>query len=141
MWGDTSVTGPCASITITFSSGYVHTFKYDEKTDKYVNYLNNKIMTDGNNGKQMAVENVIVMYTPITTLGTNKGHKEWNMEITQGEGCYVSNGVGQKIYWKKDGKSGALKFISVNGQELTVNPGQTWIGVVPEQNRTTITEK
>lgn len=140
IWGDSSVTGPCSSITITFSSGYVHTFKYDKDSKKYVNYLNNKVMTDGNNGKQMAVENVIVMYTPITTLNTSKGHKEWNMEITNGEGCYVSNGVGQKIYWKKDGKSGALKFYGINGKELTVNPGQTWIGVVPQENRTTITE-
>lgn len=140
VWGDESVTGPCSSITITFSSGYVHTFKYDADSKKYVNYLNNKVMTDGNDGKQMAVENVIVMYTPITTLNTGKGHKEWNMEITNGEGCYVSNGVGQKIYWKKDGKSSALKFYGVNGQELTINPGQTWIGVVPEENRTTITE-
>lgn len=140
VWGDSSVTGPCSSITITFSSGYVHTFKYDADSKKYVNYLNNKVMTDGNNGKEMAVENVIVMYTPITTLKTNKGHKEWNMEITNGEGCYVSNGVGQKIYWKKDGKSGALKFMSVSGKELVVNPGQTWIGVVPQENRTTITE-
>lgn len=140
VWGDTSVTGPCSAVTVTFSSGYVHTFKYDAESKKYVNYLNNKVMTDGNNGKQMAVENVIVMYTPVTTLNTSKGHKEWNMEITNGEGFYVSNGVGQKIYWKKDGKSGALKFSSVNGKELVVNQGQTWIGVVPQGNTASITE-
>ena len=98
-------------------------------------------MTDGNNGKEMAVENVIVMYTPVDTLNTGKGHKEWNMEI-KGEGFYVSGGVGQKIYWSKNGKSGALEFTSVNGQALVVNSGQTWIGVVPEANRslTKVTE-
>lgn len=142
VWGDTSVTGSCSSITVTFSTGYVHTFKYDAENKVYKNYLNNKIMTDGNNGEEMAVENVIVMYTPVSTLNTAKGHKEWNLEITQGDGFYVSNGVGQKIYWTKDGKSGALKFMSVNGKELTVNSGQTWIGVVPEANKslTTVTE-
>lgn len=141
VWGDTSVTGECSEITVTFSSSYVHTFKYDAETKKYTNYLNKDVMKDGNNGKEMAVENVIVMYTPITTLNTGKGHQEWNMEI-KGEGFYVSNGVGQRIYWSKDGKSGALKFTSVNGQELIVNSGQTWIGVVPEANRslTKVTE-
>lgn len=141
VWGDTSVTGDCSAISVTFSSGYVHTFKYNAETKKYTNYLNNKVMTDGNNGKEMAVENVIVMYTPVETLNTGKGHKEWNMEI-KGEGFYVSGGVGQKIYWSKNGKSGALEFTSVNGQELVVNSGQTWIGVVPEANRslTTVTE-
>ncbi len=135
VWGDTSVTGSCKEITVTFSNGYVHTFKYNAETKKYSNYLNNKVMTDGNNGKEMAVENVIVMYTPVSTLNTGKGHKEWNMELSRGEGFYVSNGVGQKIYWSKDGKSGALKFTSVNGQALNVNSGQTWIGAVPEANR------
>ncbi len=141
VWGDTSVTGDCSAITVTFSSGYVHTFKYNAETKKYTNYLNNKAMTDGNNGKEMAVENVIVMYTPVATLNTGKGHKEWNMEI-KGEGFYVSGGVGQKIYWSKNGKSGALEFTSVNGQALVVNSGQTWIGVVPEANRslTKVTE-
>ncbi len=134
IWGDTSVMGDCSSITVTFSSGYVHTFKYNAETKKYTNYLNNKVMTDGNNGKEMAVENVLVMYTPVATLNTNKGHKEWNLEV-KGEGFYVSGGIGQKIYWSKNGKSGALKFTSVNGQELVVNSGQTWIGVVPEANR------
>lgn len=134
VWGDTSVTGDCSSITVTFSSGYIHTFKYNAETKKYTNYLNNKVMTDGNNGKEMAVENVLVMYTPMTTLGTGKGHQEWNLEV-KGEGFYVSEGKGQKIYWTKNGKTGALKFTNVGGQELTVNSGQTWIGVVPEANR------
>ncbi len=134
IWGDTSVTGDCKEISVTFSSSYVHTFKYNAETKKYTNYLNNKPMTDGNNNKEMAVENVIVMYTPVTTLNTGKGHQEWNMEV-RGEGFYVSGGIGQKINWAKNSKTGALKFYSVNGQELMVTSGQTWIGVVPEANR------
>ena len=134
IWGDTSVTGDCSEISVTFSSGYVHTFKYDAEAKKYTNYLNGKPMTDGNNSKEMAVENVLVMYTPMTTLNTGKGHQEWNMEV-RGEGFYVSNGIGQKINWAKVGKTEALKFYSVNGQELMVTSGQTWIGVVPEANR------
>ncbi len=142
IWGDNSVTGACKEIKIVFSSGYVHTFKYNQEEKRYYNYLNDKAMTDGNNGKQMAVENVLVAYSPISTLGTGKGHKEWNLELTRGEGFYVSNGVGQKVYWSKDGKSGALKFTSVNGQPLSVNSGQTWIGIVPDANRslTTVVE-
>ncbi len=134
-WGDTSVTGDCSEISVTFSNGYVHTFKYDASTKKYVNYLNNTVMTDGNNGEQMAVENVIALYVPVSTLNTSKGHKEWNMELTKGEGFYVSNGIGQKIYWSKAGKDAPLKLQSFDGKELVVNNGQCWIGIVPEGNR------
>lgn len=135
VWGDGSVTGPCLEISVTFSSGYVHTFKYNETDKKYYNYLNNKIMTDGNNGKEMAVENVIALYVPVSTLSTKEGHREWDFEAKNGEGVYVSNGVGQKVYWSKAGKDAPLKIMSVDGKELKVNQGQTWIGIVPEANR------
>ena len=127
--------GACSQITLTFSSGYVHTFKYNEAEKKYYNYLNNKVMTDGNNGKSMAVENVIALYVPVTTLNTKKGHKEWNFEATNGTGVYASNGVEQKITWSKSGKSGALKIYSADGKELVVNQGQTWMGIIPAANQ------
>lgn len=134
-WGDSTKTGPCSEISVTFSSSYVHTFKYNAEEKKYYNYLNNKVMTDGNNGEEMAVENVIVLYVPVTTLNTGKGHTEWNFEISGGEGFYVSNGIGQRIYWSKAGKDKPLKIMAFDGRELVVNNGQAWIGIVPEGNR------
>ena len=134
-WGDSSVTGNCTEVSLTFSSGYVHTFKYNATEKKYYNYLNKKVMTDGNNGKEMAVENVIALYVPVSILNTKEGHREWNFEATNGEGLYVSNGVGQKVYWSKAGKNAPLKIMSISGQELKISSGQTWIGIVPEANR------
>ena len=92
-------------------------------------------MTDGNNGEKMAVENVIVLYVPVTTLDTKEGHKEWNFEVSNGEGFYVSNGVGQRIYWSKAGKDKPLKLKSFDGKELVINNGQVWMGIVPDGNR------
>ncbi len=134
-WGDTDVTGACSEITVTFSNGYVHTFKYNANEKVYYNYLNNNVMTDGNNGEKMAVENVIVLYVPVTTLDTKEGHKEWNFEVSNGEGFYVSNGVGQRIYWSKAGKDKPLKLKSFDGKELVINNGQVWMGIVPDGNR------
>jgi hypothetical protein len=104
-------------------------------SNKYYNYLNSTLMTDGNNGNAMAVENVIVLYVPVTTLNTGAGHKEWNWEATNGTGYYVSNGVGQEITWSKAGKSQPLKIKDANNKELVINQGQSWIGVVPADNK------
>lgn len=128
-------TGSCSEVSVTFSSGYTHTFKYDATENKYYNYLNNRLMTDGNNSAAMAVENVIILYVPVTTLNTSEGHKEWNFEATNGEGLYVSNGTEQKVYWSKTGKSAPLKIKNADGEELTVNQGQSWIGIVPAGNQ------
>ncbi len=140
-WSYGEQTGSCSSISVTFSSGYKHTFKYDGSKNVYYNYMNNSEMKDGNNNETMAVTNVIIMYTPVGLYpGTNPpGWKEW--DLTAGDAVYVSNGYGESISWKKGGPNEPLKFYGKDGKELTVNRGKTWIGVVPEANRdyTTVT--
>ncbi|MDE5994718.1 MAG: DUF3048 domain-containing protein [Oscillospiraceae bacterium] len=129
--------GTCSSITVAFSSGYKHTFKYDSETGLYKNFMNNDPMKDGNTGEQMAVKNVIVMYTNVTGYETSIKDdlklREW--DLTSGEALYITNGYGEKITWKKGDMSSPLKFYGQDGKELTVNAGQTWIGVIPNGNR------
>lgn len=129
--------GTCSEITVTFSSDYKHTFKYDSETGLYKNFMNKSPMLDGNTKEQMAVKNVIVMYTNVTGYQTsNKDDlklREW--DLTSGEALYITNGYGEKITWKKGDASSPLKFYGQDGKELTVNKGQTWIGVIPNSNK------
>lgn len=132
-----STAGTCNSITVTFSNDYKHTFKYDDSTGLYLNFMNSSPMLDGNNNKQMAVKNVIVMYTNVTDYqSSNTGLRilrEW--DLSSGEALYITNGYGERITWKKGDASSPLKFYGQDGKELTVNKGQTWIGVVPTANK------
>lgn len=136
-YGDAS--GNCSSITFTYSSGYKRTFKYDAENKTYDVYMNSTLCKDGSTSETVSVDNVIIMYCGTSTIDS-KGHQEW--DLTSGDAVFVSNGYGESISWKKDGKTSALKFYGKDGQELTINKGQTFIGVVPEKNRglTTITE-
>lgn len=137
-YGDES--GTCSSITFTYSSSYKRTFKYDAESKTYDCYMNSTLCKDGTTGEKVSVANVIIMYCPVSSLGDSKGHQEW--DLTSGDAVFVSNGFGESITWKKDGKTEALKFYGKDGQELTINQGQSFIAVVPENNRTltTITE-
>ncbi len=136
------VTTKCSEISAYFSNGFVHNFKYSNAENKYYNYLGSKVMTDGNNGSAMAVENVIILYVPVSTLNTKEGHKEWNLESTNGTGYYAYGGKVVEICWAKAGKSAPLKITTPDGKALEVNQGQTWMGFVPEANKslTTIVE-
>ena len=136
-YGDAS--GSCSSITFTYSSSYNRTFKYDAENKTYDCYMNSTLCKDGSTGEKVSVENLIIMLCDVKSLGDAKGHQEWNMEVSQGDAKYVSQGYGEAITWKKDGKTGALKFYGKDGQELTVNQGQTFIAVVPEKNRSLTT--
>ena len=90
-FGDASESGDCNSITLTFSSGYKHTFKYNAEDGLYYNYMNTSEMKDGNTGETMAVKNVLVMYCATSTLD-KKGRQDW--EMTSGTGLFISNGKG-----------------------------------------------
>lgn len=124
--------GGCQSVTVEFSPSFKHTFKYNPNEKLYYNYMNSSEMKDGNNNKTMAVTNVIVMYCATKSVDST-GHQDWDM--TSGSGLYITNGCGEQITWKKASKTAPLKFYGTDGKELIVNKGQTWIGVVPEANR------
>ena len=99
--------------------------------------MNKDPMKDGNTGEQMAVKNVIVMYTGVsgyqTSVKDDLKLREW--DLTGGDALYITNGYGEKITWKKGDQSSPLKFYGQDGKELTVNKGQTWIGAVPTANK------
>lgn len=119
----------CNSALITFSSSYKHTFEYNSEDGLYYNIMNTKPMTD-ENGKQMSVSNVIVIYCNVTYYDTK--YAEWN--LTKGKGLYISNGGCEEITWEKGSTHDMLKLYSADGNELELNTGKSWLGFVPEKN-------
>ena len=108
-------------------NSYNHTFKYNSSDGLYYNYMNTTEMVD-ENGKQMAVSNVIVIYCNVTMVDSKL--VEWN--LSSGSGLYVSNGTVENITWKKGGTHDMLKLYSSDGTELKLNTGKSWMGFVPE---------
>lgn len=137
--GDRTLSGgDCLQVTASFSSYYIHTFKYDSKTGLYTNYMGETPMTqDG--GEEMTVKNVIILYTPVVSVGDSDGHVD--MDLTSGSGIYVSGGKYETIRWEKGSDEYApLKLYSDDGKELVLNIGKSWIGLIPKsrENRTVI---
>lgn len=120
----------CSEITASFSNPYSHTFKYNQKDKLYYNFMKDVPMTqDG--GQQMAVKNVIILFTPVEIYNDSVGCV--NMDLTGGTGIYASNGKCEKITWKKGNTpSNPLKLLKSDGSKLTLNPGKSWIGLIPK---------
>lgn len=137
--GDRTLSGgDCLQVTTSFSSYYSHTFKYDSQTGLYTNYMGETPMTqDG--GEVMKVKNVVILYTPVTYLGDSLGRID--MDLTGGTGIYISGGKYETIRWEKGSDEYApLKLYSENGDELVMNAGKSWIGLIPKvrESRTVI---
>ncbi len=125
--------GSCTSVTLSFSQSYNHTFKYNSQDNLYYNYMNSSEMVD-ENGNQMGVTNVIILYFPsYYTISGTKGSID--MDLSGGTGVVVSNGTYQNIKWTKGSASSMLKLTDESGNEFKLNKGKSYIGLVPAANK------
>ena len=90
--------------------------------------MNSTPMVDSD-GKQMAVNNVIIIYSNVTLYKNDAKLVEWN--LSEGKGLYASNGTYEEITWKKGSTHNQLKLYSADGSELKINTGKTYMGFVP----------
>lgn len=118
--------GSCNELVASYSSGYTYTLTYDAQNKVYLSSLNGNKFVDSE-GTQQNFENVILCYTSISSMGDSKGRV--NFDLSEGKGIYASNGTYESITWKKGDSSDMMKFYNADGDELSLNPGRTYIGI------------
>ena len=122
-----NLSAPCNELTVSFSSGYTYTYTYDEENKVYLSKLNGNNFVDSE-GTQQNFENIILCYTEISSLNDSKGRVDF--DFSEGKGIYVSNGSYTDISWKKGDSADMLKFYDKNGDELSLNIGRTYVGIL-----------
>ena len=127
----------CTDVYIDFGANESG-FTYNEETKTYFKtFYNSKTkkvepQVDGKSGKQFEFKNVIVLHTPVAydpdAVYSKGQHRLINWK--GGKNCeayYISNGVKQRIYWVKNSEKDSMKFYDMDGNELTLNCGKTYI--------------
>lgn len=124
--------GVCNQMNMSYSGISNAKFVYQPAAKKYVKSWGSNVMTDGTTGEEIAYTNVILLYATVNTLDDYDKHME--MELTAGEGIYVSNGTYTKIRWQKGNGTQPLQLLDAQGAgQLTLNAGNTYIGIVPKE--------
>ena len=126
-------------VSITYSRGTTTSYKYDEENKYYLRSVNGKEHTDYVTKEQYHFKNIITYQVKNTTIddGSNKGRQ--NLEnVGSGEGCYISNGYSIPIKWVKESRKAQTKYYYMNGEELKVNDGNTFIQIQPLNEKLTI---
>ena len=99
----------------------------------------NRKITDEVAGKTTEIKNVIITFAKNYTLddGENKGRQD---VVTVGEldGYYITNGKAIKIKCIKSARSNKTIYKDLNGNEIEVNDGNTWINICPIDAKVTI---
>ena len=128
---DTPIEGEIATnIKLKYSNQITPILKYNEETKKYDRYQYDGEHIDYNTNEQLSFKNVIVWFVKEWNIDKN-GYQTMDLEDASGEGYYITNGKLTKITWKKNEDKKWMRFYDESGNELTINPGKTYIAVFP----------
>lgn len=122
-------------ITVPYG-GTTTRFKYDANTKMYTRIVNGKEYKDHNTKESYTTKNIIIVKISHTMM-PDKYY--WNLKTTgEGNGYYITNGKSIPITWKKETRNGKSKYYYLNGEELKVNDGRTYIEINTTSQKVTI---
>ena len=122
-------------VSFSYSGSETRSFTYDSTNKYYLRSMNNKAHVDATTGKQYHYKNIIIEKVSNSTLDS-KGRQD--LETTgSGDGYYITNGYAVPIKWYKDSRNSKTKYM-YNNDEIEVNDGNTFIEIVPINNKVTI---
>lgn len=126
------------SVKIAYTSSNVIGYTYDAENKVYLRDVNGKKHTDYVSKKQYTVKNIITYQVKNSTIsGDNKGRQEFD-NIGEGTGYLITEGKAIPIKWSKSSRSSQTKYTYLNGEEIVVNDGNTFIQIQPKGQKLTI---
>ena len=103
-------------------------FSYNEEDGLYYRYQYGGEHS-GSEG-QIAVKNIIIQCCAASYYATT-AYRNINVHEDLWGGFYITNGRAVNISWKKDGEFGVTHYYGPDGKEIVLNPGKTWVCIVP----------
>ena len=127
------------NITIPHSQLQTVKYEYDAENKVYKRYARNKIQTDWDTGEPLTTKNIIITLCNNYTLNDteNKGRQGLN-NIGTFDGYYITNGKAIKIQCIKNDREEQTIYKDLNGNEIDVNDGNTFVNICPINANVTI---
>ena len=118
------------NVSITYSDYQTTSYVYDKENKVYKMYMSKEEHSDLVTKKQYTVKNIITYQVENSSIDKKGRQNLYN--TGKGEGYFISNGIATKIKWSKATRSAKTKYTLMDGSELVVNDGNTWIHIQPK---------
>lgn len=116
-------------ITIDYWGDYEVLYRYNKLNNNYQRYLNDfDNPHQSENGKKLNAKNIIVQY-----VETDVKDQEGRLKVDLNSGGKIElfrDGIVKEGRWEKNGDY-RIDYYNNDGNSIQINPGQTWIQVVP----------
>jgi hypothetical protein len=121
--------------------GYNHpTFVYSKDDGQYYRSEFGSAHVDIENGQQLSVKNIILEYenwdyymdtAKFIQTGERTRADYLHFDTTSGgRGKYITNGKAIDIKWERKSFYDPVKYYDMDGNEITLNTGKTWVCVI-----------
>ncbi len=124
-------------IDIVYSHSKSTGYEYDSQNKVYKRYQNGIAHTNNFN-EQYSVKNIITYKVSNYTISGDEKNRQDINNIGNGEGYFISNGYAVPITWEKTSRESQTIYRYKNGEEITVNDGNTFIQIQPSNGNLTI---
>ena len=129
---------PANAVEIKYSNSMETEYAYDAEAKNYKRSVNGTPHSDYVTKEQYTAKNIITYQVDNHTIsGDVKGRQDLS-NIGSGDGYYISDGYAVPIKWSKTSRSAKTKYTLLNGEELTVNDGNTYIQIQPKNQKLSI---
>lgn len=120
------------TVTIPYSYSNTVKYKYDADSKEYVRYSRGEKQVDWDSEKPITTKNIIITKARNSTLndGSGKGRQTLDNVDTL-DGYYITNGKAIEITCEKKSRSGQTVYKDMEGNEIEVNDGKTFIQICP----------
>ena len=118
-------------VFIKYSTSSSSGFYYDSSEKHYKRTRLGEFQIDRNTNETILVKNIIILYVENKAIPMDKYGRQELFTTGSGKGYFITNGLCEESTWEKSSRTAQTKYRNKDGEEITLNPGQTWIQIVP----------
>jgi hypothetical protein len=106
-------------------------FEYNENDGLYYRFQYGEAHIDTENNEQLTFKNLIIQYSQRSVI-SEQDHQDYVL-IGSGTGLVITDGKVNKITWKRETESDRTTYYYEDGTPVYLNPGKSYIAVVPSE--------
>lgn len=127
------------NIVVKYSALQKSSYEYNEERKVYLRSMRGLPHKDSQTGEQFYAKNIIMIFVKDELLDDpeDKGRREL-YNIGSGKGYFATNGQAIEITWEKKTREGKTIYKDLEGNEISINDGITWVQIVPVTGSITI---
>lgn len=120
-------------IFVKYSTSSNGGFYYDSTQKNYKRTRLGEFQIDRNTNEPIRVKNILVLYVESRNIPQDKYGRKDVITTGTGKGYFITNGLAQEITWEKSSRTAQSIYRNAKGDPIVLNPGQTWIQIVPPE--------